>query len=113
MYQKMSNLKDYTKPTLIPPKTEATSISGHALNILGKCQVLFQIGTLQFYQEVHVMDPCPHGCVLGMDLLSRFSTVKLNNMAGELTLGRLCLSLKTQSITKKLSGASFVHLVET
>ena len=60
----------YAKPPLIPAKAEATSISGHSLNILGRCKILFHIGSLKFYQEVHVMDPCPHACVLWMDLLS-------------------------------------------
>ena len=93
VYQQIGSVK----PPLIPAKTEATSISGHSLNILGKCKVLFSIGSLKFCQEVHVMDQCPHACVLGMDLLCRFSTVMLNNHSGELTLGRLCLSLKTHS----------------
>ncbi len=78
---------------LTEPALMATSITGHALELIKAAQVEIQMGRRTRTHTIHVVRGSPHRCVLGIDLLPKFGLMSLDLEAGKMYIGKEVLPL--------------------
>ncbi len=100
--------------SLNPPIASALSVSGHNLPLKGSSLVWLKLGKSSLPHQVQVMDNCPHDCIIGSDLFSRFGEVNLDLVRHVVQLGPdLCVPLIPPTNVIQANAVTVVHSCES